>query len=288
MTVEFFCPSGHRLSAPDDWGGRQFRCPICKQYSVVPEPHSKDPTSAGTAASGFQSPAEARPPEGDGLEPSAPDSLPAGSMGDAPWEQDPQSRSEPVSGSRAAKPPSFPSAQRPGERSSRGRPAARRLPGDAYQPDRGKVQTTRWLAFLLALAVLFSMGPVVALGKLDLQSAPGWARLVVLLAALEAVYVVWMVAAPDWSSVWVVMLVFAFAASGYGMATAVAIVTPPDRPMPLGMDEVRQTASTWCLAVLLVNSLATYLRGRTSTRWRRAFELEMAARQRLLAKTPSE
>jgi len=50
--------------------------------------------------------------------------------------------------------------------------------------------------------------------------------------------------------------------------------------MPLDMGEVRHSAKAWCSSVLLVMALATYLAGRTATRWRRTFELEIAARLR--------
>jgi len=154
----------------------------------------------------------------------------------------------------------------------------RLMPPTAYKPDEGRVQTVQWLAFFLGLVVLFGVAP--ALGYLNLGTAPGWARAVLLLAALEAVYIAWMLATPDWASVWVVMLVFAFVSAAYGMATAIAVATPLDKPMPLGMGELRGSAAQWCGSVLLVHALATYLCGRTSAKWRRAFELEMAGRDK--------
>lgn len=152
------------------------------------------------------------------------------------------------------------------------------MPPTVYEADEGRLQTVQWLAFFLGLVVLFSVAP--ALGHLNLYAAPGWARAVLLLAVLEAVYIAWMLATPDWASVWVVMLVFAFVSAAYGMATAIAIATPLDKPMPLGMGDLRESASQWCGSVMLLNSLATYLCGRTSAKWRRAFELEMAGRDK--------
>jgi len=101
---------------------------------------------------------------------------------------------------------------------------------------------------------------------------------VVLLAILQAVYVGWMLSAPDWSTVWVVMLVFAGVSALYAVATAMAIATPPDKAMPLGLGEVRYAARPWCAAVLAVMSLCTYLAGRFSSRWHRSFEYETAGR----------
>ena len=155
------------------------------------------------------------------------------------------------------------------------------MPPDVCRPDEGHLATVKWLALILGLIVLFSTGPVFVRMHWNLQAAPGWARIVVLMAVLQGVYIVWMVNHPDWASVWVVMLVFAVVASIYGTATAMVLATPLEKPMPLGMEEVRHTATAWCGAVLSAMSLATYLCGRTSAKWRRTFELEMAGKGKL-------
>lgn len=164
-------------------------------------------------------------------------------------------------------------------RKRRRRQGPRLMPPDVYRPDAGRITTLKWLAFFLALAVILSVGPVFFVeGQLDLQQAQWWARLVVLLAVIQGVYILWMLGTPDWASVWVVMLVFAGVAALYGMATAIALVTWAHEEIPLGMEAVRHSAGGWCGSVLLVMSLATYLCGRTATRWRRAAELELAGR----------
>ena len=129
------------------------------------------------------------------------------------------------------------------------------MPADVYIPDSGKLASVKWLALFLSLAVLFSVIPVAFKMHLDVQNAPLWARLVLILAVVQAIYVAWMLNAPDWASVWVVMLVFAGVAALYGTAAAIAVATPLHESD-------------------LVMSLATYLCGRTSAKWRRAFELE--------------
>ena len=148
----------------------------------------------------------------------------------------------------------------------------------AYRPDRGKVHTARWMAALLGLLVIFSTTP--ALAHLDLQLAPGWARAVLLVAGLQTAYVIWMALTPDWSTVRVVMMVFAAVSALYGMATAVAVATPLDSPLPLGMQQVRHSASYWCGAILLLMSLATYLCGRVSFQWQRSWKWQTAVRSR--------
>lgn len=148
----------------------------------------------------------------------------------------------------------------------------------AYRPDRGRVQTVRTLAVILLLVAAFGGAPAVL--HPDLETAPGWSRLVLFVALLEIVYIAWMAITPDWSTVWVLMLLLAAVTAGYAAATAIAVATPLDAPLPLGMSGVRGSAARWCGSVLMVHGLATYLCGRTSTKWRRALELESAARRR--------
>jgi len=154
------------------------------------------------------------------------------------------------------------------------------MPPDVYQADEGKILTVKYLAIVLVLAALFSVVPVAWKLQLNLETAPGWARVVVLIAALQLLYVAWMLAAPDWAAVWVVMLVFAGVSTIYGTATAYVVASPADKPMLLELGDVRHAAASWCGAVLAVTALATYLCGRTSARWRRSFELETAGRRR--------
>jgi len=176
-----------------------------------------------------------------------------------------------------------PPAKQPKRRRARRQKAPRgprRMPIDTYRADASKLISVRWLAFFLYLALAFSVLPLFWGGYLNPETMPWWARLVMLVALVQGVYVAWMLAAPDWASVWVVMFVFAGVSTLYGMVTAIAVASPLDKPLPLGLGDVRQPAKTWCSSVLLVMALATYLAGRAASRWRRAFELEIAARLR--------
>lgn len=155
-------------------------------------------------------------------------------------------------------------------------PFVRAAAPEVYEPEPAWVQTVYFLAVGLVVVTLFCAAP--ATKHLNLAEAPGWARIVLLLSALQLVYIAWMVSLPDWSTVWVGMLVFAIVASIYGMGMAIVMATPRDRPLMLGMDAVRYSAAGWCLAVVLLTSLMTYFCGRISFRWRRAFEVAKAKR----------
>jgi hypothetical protein len=142
----------------------------------------------------------------------------------------------------------------------------------AKRPDPGKMQTVQLLALALAAVALFNAGPAVV-KHANLFIAPDWARLALLLACLQLVYVAWMASIPDWSTVFVGMLVFASVCALYAVAMAVVMFTPLDTPLPLGLSNVRQSAAGWCFAVLAMNGMMTYACGRVAGKWRRAHEV---------------
>ncbi len=150
------------------------------------------------------------------------------------------------------------------------RPPARKQP-NIYMPDPDKVQTVRMLAIGLALTALFTAGPVV--WHVNLLTAPDWARLLLLFAALQLAYVGWMASLPDWATVWVAMLINALIATLHGAALAIFLYTPVDAPLGLGLTGVvRRTAAGWCLAVVLITTLMAFACGRVCAQWRRADE----------------
>jgi hypothetical protein len=150
------------------------------------------------------------------------------------------------------------------------------IPPGVYEASPGQVAAVRKLAVPLLAAALLSLLPVARCGHLGLEASPGWARAVLLVAGLQTLYVVWMLNAPDWATVQVVMCVFAAVATGYAVATTSVMATPVDHPLALGLGEVRHRAAAWCGAMVVVMGLGTFLSGRLGTRWRRLFLRETA------------
>lgn len=254
MPILFLCPSGHLLRAGDENADARATCPTCGHATIVPAKTERAAAkrSRGTApvealfapAATSQSNAHAPPAM---LQPlPLPPPLPCDVSDEAVVPPSATASTIPL-------PAELPAAT-------------------GYRPDRSKIRATWWLALTLSLVILFSAAPAVP--HLDLQLAPGWARVVLLLATLQTTYVVWMALTPDWSTVRVVMIVFAMTSALYGMATAYAIAKPLDSPMPLGMGEIRGSMSRWCGAVLLLMALATYGCGRFSAKWKRQLRLE--------------
>jgi hypothetical protein len=136
-----------------------------------------------------------------------------------------------------------------------------------YRADAGHVGSVRALGTWLGLAIVFSLLPALLEAGVNLETAPGWARAAVLLAAIQAFFVVWMICLPDVATVWTVMLVFVAVSALYALTTALVMVAPADRPLPLALGDVRRTAGTWCAAVLAVMALCTYLTGRLGAAW---------------------
>jgi hypothetical protein len=162
-----------------------------------------------------------------------------------------------------------------------GRKAGRRGAPIGNHADRARVTAARWLALVLGLLVL--AGTVPAMNHLNLAAAPGWARVILLVAALQLAYLAWMAILPDRSTLWVAMLVFAVVATLCALGMAVGLATPADRPLPLGLDAVREKIARWCAAALLLNTLATWLCGRMSVRWRRAVQRPSPASRQTLS-----
>ena len=156
-------------------------------------------------------------------------------------------------------------------------------PEEGYQADPGKVQTTYMLAMALGALTLLCAAP--ALRHPNLVEAPNWARVVLVASALQLVFICWMVSLPDWSTVWICMVVFAFVAALYGVAWAVITFTPDYMPVNfLDLDEppdapVRNRAGPWCFVMLMLATLLTYACGRFSGRWRKQYEMAKAMRE---------
>jgi hypothetical protein len=153
------------------------------------------------------------------------------------------------------------------------------VPPDAYQAEQRWITLVKYLAVGLGAAVLFSLLPVLVKGSLNLAVAPPWARVALLVAALQAAYVLWLLATPDWAALRVLMYVFAAVAALYALAGALALAAPVDKLAWLELDDVQTAARSWCGAVMAVMMLASYVCGRCAARWRLACQQQLAARR---------
>ena len=138
---------------------------------------------------------------------------------------------------------------------------------NAYKIDRGRKSTVQWMAAWLGGAVVFSVAPAVRYNLL--ADPPAWVWAVLMAGLLQGAYVAWMAVTPDWSTVRVVMIVFAATAALYAAAATAAMAWPVDHPLPLDLGPLRRKVPLWCGSVLLIMALGIYSTGRVSWRWRR-------------------
>ncbi len=288
MALHIVCPAGHRLAVPLDRTGQKVVCPQCGRSVIVPPPAQWPASDQGGASSPPGPPAPPPPPAPTGLgQPAGPPPAAAAQAGPSPDDPGGALHQQPFAGGERAGRTA--GAQPSGGRSAAGEgelspPASRPLvvwelsadlPRSPYQADRGKIATLRWLALCLLGITLLGASP--ALLHFPLAGAPWWALLVLLIAALQTLYIFWMVTLPDWSTAWVLMLVFAVSAALYGCGLAVALVAPPTPEMPLDLYGVRRLAVPWSAAMVLLTFLGAYLCGRFSHRWYRSFTLAWQA-----------
>lgn len=260
MPIRFVCPSGHRLVVPDERAGKKGRCPVCREKVIVPvaDPHADPDTDELAGQVGPSVPGATGIPAGGGAAP-----------GTAPASAPPAAATEPPPGPEYAPGPEY---SQPANQVSQKKTSRRVL----AKASGGKAATVYQLAVGLAVVVIASAVP--AMGYLNLITAPGWARGVFLVAALQLAYVLWMVTLPDWSTVWVGMWLFAIVAALYAMVWMIVVYTAPGKPIMLSLDEIRQQAAGWCAIMVLLMSLMSYICGRVSADWRKAFELAKAGR----------
>ncbi len=141
----------------------------------------------------------------------------------------------------------------------------------ASQAGQGKVFSVYGLGLVLMAAAFASLVP--AFEHLNPMTAPGWARAVLLAVSIQMVYVLWMVALPDWSTVWVGMLLYAVLASGYAMMWMIRVFSASGRELILELHTLDQTqVAGWCATMVLAMGLLSYICGRFSATWRKEYE----------------
>ena len=141
-----------------------------------------------------------------------------------------------------------------------------RTESDEYKAGSGRVQTT----YLLALGVggVASWAALPAFPHINLLEAPIWAIAVLVGFLLHALFVVWMVSLPDWSTVWlggcVLSLTSLLYVAGAGMAAMSA--------RWFGLAEMRGTAVSWSIVMSVLFALMAFACFRFASGWRREFE----------------
>jgi hypothetical protein len=139
-----------------------------------------------------------------------------------------------------------------------------------YRADRRHAQTVYWLAIGLALVAVFQLIPALMQGSP--AAAPSWAALVWLMVIGQLGFAAWMACAPDWSTVWVCMVMTAVVAALYSLALALVMVTPTTSVVWFELEDVRDSAGLWCGSVVLLVFLMAYTCSRVGHLWQKSYQ----------------
>lgn len=241
MPIRFVCPFGHPLVVPDERAGKRGRCPVCRQRLIIPTPDDNSP--------GLQ-----RLPWKRGWHEERISVDESGAVGQVAAAGEAVS---PVAGVSAA--PSWTEAL-----------ATLAVSEFSYPLDGRRAWRTRILGALLGALAILSAAP--AMTFLSGAQTPAWCWFVLVASALLAGGALGSLWLPDWSTLWCAAWVAGVVTSGYFVALCTAIVAPPDRPLPLGMEHVRSSAAGWSGLMVLVCGALCYASARMSSSWRFDYE----------------
>lgn len=134
-------------------------------------------------------------------------------------------------------------------------------------PERRRLSAAYMLAGGLAAVALLGLAP--AAQHLTRLEPPLWARAVVLVSSALLVYALWLVTVPDWSTLWLGVVLTAVAAAVYAGGMGLIVSTPHDKTPPLELGDLARLAGGWSgLNAMLLGS-TSYALGRYGQSWRR-------------------
>jgi hypothetical protein len=154
--------------------------------------------------------------------------------------------------------------------------------------DPAKRLTVYQLGFALAALALASSYPAVMEVVRHVRDplSPGiesWAYLLLLISGVQLVYAFYLVQLPDWSSVWVTMIVTAVVAVLYASGMGMSLMARPDNEIiaALGLTQLHDGGylTPWCFISTLLTALLSYMMVRTSLKWHKLFTLAMSHAQ---------
>ena len=107
-------------------------------------------------------------------------------------------------------------------------------------------------------------------------SLPRWVYLQIFAAILHVVYAVFLIQVADWAALKAVSWAMLAIAMAFGLLSTGLVVGDGSGAIPKYLElqgPLVRRAGLWCVAMLCVATLASYLGGRESARWQRAEKL---------------
>jgi hypothetical protein len=144
-----------------------------------------------------------------------------------------------------------------------------------------RVVLARFLAACLVVIAIVNVVPAVIYwyrwNSFDqVTPLPRWIYLQMFAALLHVIYAVFLIQVPDWATLKAVSFAMLAIAMSFGLISTGLTVGDGGGFVPvfLGLTpSLIRRAGLWCVAMLCVATLASYLGGRESARWQRAEKL---------------
>lgn len=144
-----------------------------------------------------------------------------------------------------------------------------------------RVVLARFLAVCLLIVAIINVVPAAIYwyrwNTFDqVTPLPRWIYLQVFAALLHVIYAAFLIQVPDWATLKAVSFAMLAIAMSFGLISTGLTVGNGNGFVPtfLGLTpSLVRRAGLWCVAMLCVATLASYLGGRESARWQRAEQL---------------
>jgi phage FluMu protein Com len=276
MAIRFRCPCGSKLLVPENFAGRQVRCPACRQFNAVP--------SASDAQTESRS---AAPPVARSSTAAATEQTTSKSVLDTDSSGRSQPLHEPFSAAQPSPvvPPEASVAASPTPRPSK--PVSEAvsftppLADEAWRSqvkvaDERLVATARLLGWALTGIALVGLLPAwweitTTFQAVDASSMGRWVYVLIWLTVMHGAYAIYLGQLPDTSSLWMVTLFTLGMATFYAGLLGITLVVRPETTWLADLDLLEhlqgRRATGWCFIMLCLESLLSYLSGRASFRW---------------------
>ena len=276
MPLKVKCPNGCVIRMPRNRAGKKVRCPGCKSALKIPRlPRDAAAVDAGQAIELTASIANKRvvsTPKVDNTDTTTP----------APHDPNTAATLVISASNEQLQLESFPVLQEStGLQNDRevSKPDLMTTRIDRARKDR--IVLARFFAACLCIVAIVNMVPAIYHWSqwsevAELQQLPRWTYLQIFVAAMHFVYAFYLFQINDWSALRTVSIVMIIVGSIFGAVSAGLALGGAQGSIArfLNLPYVMiRSASVWCVAMLCLATLTSYLVGREATNWRRIEQL---------------
>ena len=299
MTMRVQCPTGCLLSIPDRYSDKMVRCPSCQLVIQIPAVLNRETESGGvstiqakrvqsTKNSSVAPQAVETAEQEPRTEQEPPVSIRQRLSVPAPIRREilpPEELTEPPHRTANTQPPApIESEEKGGVPVGAGTPARKdeeQILRQFYASTSDRRILARFYAICLFCTGIFNLVPAIYLGtnwdQLDIDPTwPRWAYLQIFVAGLYFIYAIYLFQLPDWSALRTIAIAMLALAMFYGFITSGLLIGGAQGYIAQFLmlpTAFSNRAAIWCVAMLCVATLISYLTGRESAQWCRTEKL---------------